>query len=118
MMLTQAAAQVASQYAEPAIYSVLVIICSAVVAVTQWAGWWKITQLNGEIKSLSSVVNGMPNAVAVQVSKALEGVWRSHAGLEHRVTVVETKCTERHGYQAQGPSSPPHGTPVYRDTED
>ena len=115
MMLAQATA---AQVAEPAMYSVLVIICSAAIALTQWAGWWKITQLNGKIESLSSIVNGIPNAVAVQVSKALEGVWRSHAGLEHRVTVVETKCTERHGYQAHGPISTPHGVPVYRETED
>ena len=114
MILAQSAI---AQVAEPAIYSVLVIICSAAIAVTQWAGWWKITQLNGKIESLSAVVNGIPNAVAVQVSKALEGVWRAHNGLEHRVTVVETKCTERHGYQTQGPTSPPHGVPMYRETD-
>ena len=115
MILAQTAA--VQSIVEPAFYSVVVIIASAVIAATQWVGWWRITQLNGEIKSLSAIVAGIPNAVSVQVSNAMEKLWHANSGLESRVTGIERVCEERHGYRAQGPISPPHGVPVYRETE-
>jgi hypothetical protein len=112
MMLAQTAVQAA---AEPAFYSVVVIIASAAIGLTQWVGWWKITQLNGKIESLSAVVAGIPNAVKVQVSEAMEKLWHAHSGLDSRVTGIERVCEERHGYRPQGPVSPPHGVPMYRE---